>query len=233
MIGWARYEGVGPGVASESAVLNETTITSFSASNATARADLGDGGVAGSSVPKQDWLADVDTTSAVFGVLTALGHVLGFAFYVLALCAAVRLFRSQFRSNRLLFRPAARASLGLFTWLLGVTVAGFYLATQKGFAKAVIAVLNEEGFLCQVCKEYLPYSSVSRGGPGAFVLFFSFCCSVFCFLRSPSLDISVFVFVVCFCVVVFLFLLFSCADELLSILFVRESVVLRVAAEER
>lgn len=218
MIGWARYEGVGPGVASESALLNETTITSFSASNATARADLGDGGVAGSSVPKQDWLADVDTTSAVFGVLTALGHVLGFAFYVLALCAAVRLFRSQFRSNRLLFRPAARASLALFTWLLGATVAGFYLATQKGFAKAVIAVLNEEGFLCQVyiLKKNAIQCVTEWAGRVCFILRFFF--FSFFFLRPPSLDISVF----------FFFDLMR-RRVLLSIVFARQSAVLRVA----
>lgn len=142
MIGWARYEGVGPDVASESAII--------SVANATAGTDLGDGGVAGSSVPKQDWLAGVDTMSAAFGALTALGHVLGFAFYVLMLSTAVRLIRSQFRSNRPLFRPGSRASAALFMWLVGITVLGFYLTTQKGFASTVIAVLNEEGFLCQV-----------------------------------------------------------------------------------
>lgn len=142
MVGWARYEGVGPDVASESAILNEA--------NATAEADLGEGGVAGSSVPKQDWLAGIDTMSATFGVLTALGHVLGFAFYVLVLSTAVRLIRSQFRSNYPLFRPASRASAALFMWLVGITVAGFYLTMKEGFVSTVITVLNQEGFLCQV-----------------------------------------------------------------------------------
>ena len=205
MIGWARYEGVGPDVASESAILAGAA-SSSSGNNATAGADLGDGGVAGSSVPKQDWLADVDTTSAIFGVLTALGHVLGFAFYVLTLSAAVRLFRSQFRSNRLLFRPAARASVALFTWLVGVTVAGFYLATQKGFAKTVIAVLHEEGFLCQV------HHTICRGWAGCVCFNFSFFCTVvqaryYCFL---------------FCS------LFSRTDDLLSYS-CEKSMLLRVA----
>lgn len=189
MIGWARYEGVGPEVASESAILAGAA-SSSSGNNATAGADLGDGGVAGSSVPKQDWLADVDGTSAIFGVLTALGHVLGFAFYVLTLSAAVQLFRSQFRSNRTLFRSAARASVVLCTWLVGVTAAGFYLATQKGFAKTVIAVLNEEGFLCQVW--YVV--QVCRGWAGRPRLFHF--CVVF-FTVVLALELSLFLF--CFC----------------------------------
>ena len=188
MIGWARYEGVGPDVASESAILDEEDSSSLG-NNAPAGADLGDGGVAGSSVPKLDWLADVDATSAIFGVLAALGHVLGFAFYVLALSAAVRLFRTQFRSNRMLFRPAARASVALFTWLVVFTVAGFYLAIQKGFAKTVIAVLNKEGFLCQV---YIPCSiSVGRAGRVFFIFVLDF------FLRSSSFDVAVVVLCCC------------------------------------
>lgn len=138
-IGWARYSGTGPSTASDTAVLG---------SNSTEVNGLG--GVAGSSIPNQGWLADIETTSTTLGASTALAHILGLGFYGIALATAVHLFRSQFSCKRPLFRPAAKASGALFVWLVGIGVAGFYLAIKEKFEEKIIATLNSEGFLCEV-----------------------------------------------------------------------------------
>lgn len=141
-IGWARYEGKGPSTASELGTLD---------GNTTVEADFGLGGVAGSSIPQKDWLASIDGASAALGSLTAIGHLLGCVFHSLVLFAFLRLFQSQFRSNRLLFRPASKASGALLVWLVGFGGAGFYSTAEENFKEQILSTLHGEGFLCEVC----------------------------------------------------------------------------------
>lgn len=145
-LGWMRYAGRGPETASDS----PTVPVNITSNNSTAGSDLGKGGVAGSSIPENGWLAGVDVITAVFGVLTAAGHLAGFAFYMGTLFMVQLLFRSQFRSDRCVFRAAAKGSVSLLVWVVGVGVVGFYLSAQEGFTESVLETLHNEGFLCQV-----------------------------------------------------------------------------------
>lgn len=143
-LGWMRYAGKGPETASDSPTVPIT------GSNDTAGSDLGKGGVAGSSIPENGYLAGVDVITAVFGVLTAAGHLAGFAFYTGTLFMVQLLFRSQFRSDRCVFRAAGKGSVSLLLWVVGVGVVGFYLSAQESFTGAVLETLHNESFLCQV-----------------------------------------------------------------------------------
>lgn len=151
-IGWVRYEGIGPETVPDAA-----TLAGQSAENGTAENDLGRGGVAGSSIPKQDWLVNIDSTSAALGAMTATGHILGLSFYIFMLFFALRLFRSQFRSHRSLFRPAAKASIGLLAWLVGINGMGFFFAVQENYTEKILTTLGEEGFLCEVSQTADPW----------------------------------------------------------------------------
>lgn len=145
-IGWIQYEGEGPSISSDIA-----TISGNSTDNGTIRADPGQGGVAGSSIPEQDWLAGIDVASATLGVLVAVGHLLGIVFYVVTLVIAKKLFfRTHFRSERPLFWPAAKASGALLAWLVGFGGIGFNLAAQENFKETIISILHDDGFLCEV-----------------------------------------------------------------------------------
>lgn len=145
-IGWIQYEGEGPSISSDIA-----TITRNSTDNGTIRADPGQGGVAGSTVPEQDWLAGVDATSATLGVLVAIGHLLGIVYYMVTLVTAKKLFfGTHFRSNRPLFWPAAKASGALLAWLVAFGGIGFNLAAQESFKEQIISILHDDGFLCEV-----------------------------------------------------------------------------------
>lgn len=143
-----RFEGKGPDTSSDSPTLPVDAI--HDDNNSTIGSDLGKGGVAGSSIPELGWLFNVDAFSAVLGALTAIGHLVGFAFYALKLFIAQRLFRSQFRSDRRLFRPAAKGSASLLVWMAGVGMAGFFLAAKERFVGSVLSTLHSEDFLCQV-----------------------------------------------------------------------------------
>lgn len=147
-LGWLRFEGKGPGTSSGSPTLPVDAIPDDN--NSTVGSDLGKGGVAGSSIPELGWLFGVDAFSAAFGALTAMGHLAGFAFYALKLFIALRLFRGQFRSDRRLFRPAAKGSASLLVWMAGVGMAGFFLAAKERFVGSVLTTLHSEDFLCQV-----------------------------------------------------------------------------------
>lgn len=145
-IGWIQYEGEGPSISSDIA-----TISRNSTDNGTILADPGQGGVAGSSIPEQDWLAGIDATSATLGVLVAVGHLLGLVFYMVTLVTAKRLFfRTHFRSERPLFWPAAKVSGVLLAWLVGFGGIGFNLAAQENFKETIISILHDDGFLCEV-----------------------------------------------------------------------------------
>lgn len=145
-LGWMRYAGEGPETASDS----PTVPVNITGNNNTASSNLGKGGVAGSSIPENGWLAGVDVITMVFGVLTAAGHLAGFAFYTGALFMVQLLFRSQFRSDRCVFRAVAKGSVALLVWVVGVGVVGFYLSAQESFTGSVLETLHNEGFLCQV-----------------------------------------------------------------------------------
>lgn len=147
-LGWARYDGKGPGTASDSPTLPVNSTNDNN--NGTIGSDLGKGGVAGSSIPEEGWVLAIDIFSAVFGALTAVGHLVGFAFYAAALFFAQRLFRCQFRSDRCLFRPAMKWALSLLVWMIGMGMLGFYLSARESFTDSVLAILHSEGFLCQV-----------------------------------------------------------------------------------
>lgn len=118
--------------------------------NGTSEFDLGMGGIAGSSIAEQGWLLGVDAVSAAFGALTAVGHLAGLAFYAAALFIAQQLFRSQFRSDRCLFRPAAKWAVLLFVWTVMVGNVGLYASAREGFRGSVLKTLRSEDFLCQV-----------------------------------------------------------------------------------
>lgn len=148
-LGWARYEGTGPSTASNSPTVDVGSI------NGTAESDLGKGGIAGSSIAEQGWLLGVDTVSAAFGALTAVGHLAGFTFYAAALLTAQQLFRSQFRSDRCLFRPAATGAMLLFVWTVMVGSVGLYASAREGFTGSVLDTLRSEEFLCQVIYIYI------------------------------------------------------------------------------
>ena len=143
-----RFEGKGPSASSDSPTLPVDAI--HDENNSTIGSDLGKGGVAGSSIPELGWLFSVDAFSGVFGALTAVGHLAGFAFYALKLFVAQRLFRSQFRSDRRLFKPAAKGSASLLVWMGGVGVAGFFMAAKERFVGSVLTTLYSEDFRCQV-----------------------------------------------------------------------------------
>lgn len=143
-LGWARYGGTGPSTASNSPTVDVDN------NNGTSGSDLGKGGIAGSSIAEEGWLFGIDAVSAVLGVLTAVGHLAGFAFYAAALFTAQRLFRSQFRSDRCLFRPAAKGAGSLLVWTVGVGSLGLFLSARESFTGSVLATLHSEGFLCQV-----------------------------------------------------------------------------------
>lgn len=147
-LGWVQYKGRGPSTSSDSPTL--PVDSSSDNNNGTAGSDLGYGGVAGSSVPEEGWLAEIDYLSAIFGVLTALGHVLAFVFFSTALYTAQQLFRSQFESDRCLFRLASRCATSLLMWMVGFGGAGFYLSGRNGFTASVLDTLHSEGFLCEV-----------------------------------------------------------------------------------
>lgn len=149
-LGWLRFEGKGPAASSDSPTLPVDAIYDDNNNNSTAGSDLGKGGVAGSSIPELGWLFAVDAFSAVFGALTAVGHLAGFVFYALKLFIAQRLFRNQFRSDRCLFRPAAKGSASLLVWTAGVGMAGFFMAAKERFLDSVLITLHSEDFLCQV-----------------------------------------------------------------------------------
>lgn len=148
-LGWLRFEGKGPSTSSDAPTL-PVNATNDNNNNSTIGSDLGKGGVAGSSIPELGWFFSIDAFSAIFGALTAMGHLIGFAFYALALFIAQRLFRGQFRSDRCLFRPAAKGSASLVVWMVGVGVAGFYMAARERFVRSVLSTLHSEDFLCQV-----------------------------------------------------------------------------------
>lgn len=152
-LGWIGYEGKGPSTASDSPTLPVNTTND---NNSTIGSDLGKGGVAGSSIPELGWLFSIDAFSAVLGALTAIGHLAGFAFYAAALLIAQRLFRSQFRSDRCLFRPAAKGSVSLLVWMVGAAMAGFFMSAKERFVGSVLTTLHSEDFLCQVihCIDY-------------------------------------------------------------------------------
>lgn len=147
-LGWVRYEGKGPSTASDSPTLPVDSASD--SNNGTAGSDLGFGGVAGSSIPEEGWLAEVDDLSAVFGVLAAVGHVMAFAFFATALLTTHHLFRCQFESDRCLFRLASRGASALLMWMVGFGGAGFYLSARGEFTASVINTLHSEGFLCEV-----------------------------------------------------------------------------------
>lgn len=153
-LGWIQYKGRGPSSSSDSPTL---PVNATNDNNSTIGSELGKGGVAGSSIPELGWLFRIDTFSAVFGVLTAMGHLAGFAFYALALFVAQRLFRRQFRSDRCLFRPAAKGSVSLLVWMAGVGMAGFFMSAREGFVGSVLTTLHSEDFLCQVNVCYVQY----------------------------------------------------------------------------
>lgn len=143
-LGWARYEGTGPTTASNSPTVD------VDSNNGTAGSDLGKGGIAGSSIAEEGWLLDIDVVSALFGGLNAVGHLAGFAFYAVGLFTAQRLFRSQFRSDRCLFRPAAKGAVLLLMWTVVVGSVGFYASARESFTRSVLTTLHSEDFLCQV-----------------------------------------------------------------------------------
>lgn len=142
------YEGEGPSVSSESAILASKAVAA--GNNGTITDSEGQGGVAGSSIPAQDWLASVDGTAAALGILTSVGHLMGVVFHGIVLYFVVRLFRSHFRSDRPLFRHTSKASGLLFIWLVGFSLGGFYLAVQGKFRQSIVSTLTQEGFRCQV-----------------------------------------------------------------------------------
>ncbi|CAM9702066.1 unnamed protein product, partial [Scytosiphon promiscuus] len=82
-IGWVQYRGEGPSTTSDSPTLpvDSSDDNNNGNYNATAGSDLGYGGVAGSSIHQEGWLAEINHLSAVFGVMAALGHVIAFAFF--------------------------------------------------------------------------------------------------------------------------------------------------------
>lgn len=143
-LGWAQYQGTGPSTASDSPTVE------VDSNNGTVESDLGKGGIAGSSIAEQGWLLGIDAVSAVFGVLTAVGHLAGSVFYATAFFTAQRLFRSQFRSDRCLFRPAAKGAILLFVWTAVVGSVGLYASARESFTGSVLATLHGEDFLCQV-----------------------------------------------------------------------------------
>lgn len=67
--------------------------------------------IAGSSIPTADWLGAVDVASGVLGALTAVGHFAGVVFDIFVIYTPLRfLLKTQFRANRAVFVPIAKAS---------------------------------------------------------------------------------------------------------------------------
>lgn len=67
--------------------------------------------IAGSSIPTADWLGTVDIATGVLGALTAVGHFAGVVFDIFVIYTPLRfLLKTQFRENRAVFVPIAKAS---------------------------------------------------------------------------------------------------------------------------